>query len=397
MNAATVPASQDWHRFFCQTIVVNCHYWLKRTQADLTSVLQELPQVLTGLSFALSLPEAWSASRDLIAHLSPLIIRQGASATWETYLTRSIARSAQEKDPAEIYLRLQLGELYRLQGRFPEARDCLQTALALCEPSQNRSHYWSLLNRLGLVARQSAQHEAALSYSSQVLAEPDLPLAEQAEACNVLGLVAHDRREWSEALRYFDQALRCYRSVGDGYQVARMLNNRGLILLRSDRLAEAEESYRAAITQFQAVDDPIEQFKSAMNLGNVFLMRQDYEAAIRQYLTALPIFRRFSYVVDQAHTHNNLGMAYGGLGRWEPAEAHYTTSIDLWRSVGDRYNLANALDNLGLMVSQAGQPERAREILEEALDVLRPGLDNPANVPLFQAITHSLAQVTGEM
>src|SRR5690606_26515281 len=117
--------------------------------------------------------------------------------TWERYLTQGIDRAAAEGDPAEIELRLQLGHLYRLQGRLAEARVCCRQALTLAEQDQNHPHRLALLNQLGLIARLAGQHEEALGYCRQVLAAPKLPLAEQAEAHNVLGLVAHDRREWA--------------------------------------------------------------------------------------------------------------------------------------------------------------------------------------------------------
>jgi tetratricopeptide (TPR) repeat protein len=63
--------------------------------------------------------------------------------------------------------------------------------------------------------------------------EPNLPASQYAEALNVMGLVAHDRRQWAEALDCFEQALQHYRSLHDRYQVTRVLNNRGPVLLRS--------------------------------------------------------------------------------------------------------------------------------------------------------------------
>ena len=391
MELAIVSSERDWSQHFRRIVVTNCHYWLNRVRADAKSVLRELPQVLQGLAYALAVTEAWRPARDLLVQLSPWLLRQGPATTWERYLSQGIDRAAAEGDPVEIELRLQLGHLYQLQGRLAEARVCCRQALALGEQYQSHPHHLTLLNQLGLIARLAAQHDEALAYCRQVLAAPELPLAEQAEAHNVLGLVAHDRREWVEALAHFDQALSAYRALGDPYQTARMLNNRGLVLLRSDRLAEAAESYQAAITHFAASEDRIEQFKAVMNLGNVYLMQQAYAQAIAQYQTALPHFQQYHYLVDQAHTYNNLGMAHTGLKEWAVAEASYQRSIDLWQTLGDAYNLANALDNLGELFSESGQPARAAEILRQALAVLAPVLDNPANQPLHQAIERRLA------
>ena len=245
MGLALDSAGQPWPQIFRQLVVANSRYWLSRARTDLSGALRETPQILKALSYALFLAEAWESARDLMVLISPFLIRQGCGAEWESFLTMGMACRPAENDPAKVDFLLQLGTLYRLQGRFPEAQYCFHKALTLCEQHEWRKHYWTLVNQLGLMARLSARHEEALTYCQQVLAEQDVAILERAEALNVLGLVAYDRRHWEVALDYFEKALTLYRSLDDTYQIARVLNNRGLVLLRNGRWNEAEESYRA--------------------------------------------------------------------------------------------------------------------------------------------------------
>lgn len=379
--------SGTWPELFRQLIVTNSHYWFNQ---EVTGALREIPQVLKALSYALSLAEAWEPARALILRLSPPLIRQGYGADWERILTRAINRSAEEKDPAEIDFLLQLGMLYRLQGRLSEAQDRFQKAM---KQAGARQRHWALANQLGLVARLSGRYEEALAHCGQVLAEENIAPSERAEAFNVLGLVAHDRREWELALAHFEEALALYRSVEDAYQIARLLNNRGLVLLRSGRLDEAEAAYQEAIYHFQASDSQTERFKAVMNLGNVFLMRKEYEKAIHHYQEALPIFQQSHYLVDLSHTYNNLGMAYTGLADWARAEAYFKASMEFWQRLEDAYNLANVLDNLGEMFIKAGQVEQARASLNQALQVLAMASNDPAHRRLQQVIEGRLAQL----
>ncbi len=393
MDVTMASTQPGWPEFFRQTVVSNCHYWLRWLHTDANRVLREMPQVLRGLSYSLSLPEAWIPTRDLMLQLSPLMLRHGQGADWESFLTRSITRSSEEQDPAEIDLCLELGTLYRLQGRLPEAQLCFQQAFDLCDPYQSRTHYWTLLNHLGLVARLSAQHKVAKAYCRQVLTEPDLAPADRAEAFNVKGLIAYDRRQWEEALACFEKALALYHSLDDSYEIARILNNQGLVLLREKRWDEAEKSYQEAIQHFQASDDETERYKAVMNLGNVFLMRQMYKGAIQQYQAALPVFQQCNYLVDMAHINNNLGMAYTGLADWQVAEAYYLASIKAWRSLEDAHNLANVMDNFGDMLIKARQPAHAREVLNQALEILDTTADGPAKTFLQQEIEDRLTRI----
>ena len=384
---------QSWPQIFRQLVVTNCRYWLSCAQDNVDTVLPETPQVLKALSFALSVSEAWEPARNLLLHLSPLMIRQGQGVTWENFLTKAIVRSPEEKDAAEIEFRLQLGKLYRLQGRLSEARNCFQKALNLCEQYELRTHYWTLINQLGLVARLSAQHKKAFAYCQKVLDEQSVPVSERAEALNVMGLVAYDQRQWDDTLRYFDQALTLYRSLDDAYQMARILNNRGLVLLRSGNLDKARESYQEAIRQFRVSNDQAEIFKAVMNLGNVYLTEKQYEAAIQQYQQALPGFEQSNYLIDLANVYNNLGMAYTGLADWQTAEAYFLASLKLARNLSDGYYLANILDNFGKMLMKTRQLERAYEVLKQALGALNTIPDSAAKTRLQRVIKGRLIQL----
>jgi tetratricopeptide (TPR) repeat protein len=393
MDLALDPGSQTWPQLFHQLVIANNRYWLKCVQENVKVSLREAPQMLKALRYALSLPEAWEPARDLMLRLNPLMIRQGHGIAWEDLLIRGIKRSSERQDPAEIELRLGLGNFYRLQGRLSEARDCLQEALVLCEQYQEQVQERTLLNYLGLVTRLSGQHNNALAYSQQVLADPNLTVFEEAEALNVMGLVAFDGRRWEEALGYFERALALYRQVNNLYEIARILNNQGLVLLRNGQLDRAEECYREAISQFRAAEDQIECFKAVMNLGNVFLMKQNYKAAIRQYQEALPTFQRYNYIFDLAYIYNNLGLAYTGAKEWEIAESYFLAAVEIWQDQADSYNLTNVLDNLGDMFIKANQLKKADEILARALQMLDTMPDGSNKIYLQQEIKSHLYQI----
>lgn len=390
-------AGPAWPQIFRQFIVSNSRYWLNCAQNDIKRLWPEFPQVLQALNYGLSLPEAWEPSRDLLLWLSPLIVRRGWGAEWEGFLRQGIARSPKERDPAEIDLRLHLGNLYRLQGRLAEAKQCFQEVVSLYDHYHSKALYCTLLNHLALVARLAGQHEEALTYCRQVLEEQNPSSSEQAEALNVLGLVAYDRRQWSEALAYFEQALALYRGVGDSYQIARILTNQGVVLQRSGRLDEAEARCQEAIQQFQTADDQIEIYKAMMNLGNVLLMRQAYEAAIKQYQVTLPIFKQFHFLIDLGNIYNNLGMAYSELADWPAAEAYFTAALDLAYKRGNSYYLANLLDNFGTMLIKAGQYGRAREVLSQALETLNSASHNPASDRLWGVVEDRLVQLQARL
>lgn len=394
------PPVQGWPDVFRQLVVTNSRHWLECVQTDPDHLTQELPQVLRALTYSLSLPEAWEATRELILHLSPLMLRRGQAVEWQKYLLQGIARSAERKDPVEIEFRLQLGNLYRLQGRLTEAGDTLQTGLELCDIYHTKQHYWALLSRLAMVARLSGRHDEALAYCREVLSASKPSTAEQAEAFNVKGLVAYDRGEWDEALTAIEQALKWYNALDNNFETARMLTNKGVMLQHRGRIFQntqwidqAAECNEEAIRRFRLAGDKNELFKPIMNLGNVYLLRHDYQAAVYQYRKAMSHFQEHNYVIDLAFTYNNLGLAYVGLEKWQAAEDYFSASIKIWQTLKVNHELVNVLDNLGSMFIKTKQIEKARNILDQALDLVHELQDSAETLRLQEVIRNRLSEI----
>ncbi|MCB0168217.1 MAG: tetratricopeptide repeat protein [Anaerolineae bacterium] len=382
-----------WPGIFHQLIITNSQYWLDCARSDPAHFAQETPQALRAIGYGLVLPEAWAATRDLIRQLNDLMMRRGQGIEWESYLTQAIARSNQLSDPVEIEFRLYLGNLYRLQGRLPEARTLLQTGLEQCDQYGAREHYWALLNLLAMVMRLDGRQGEARHYCQQVLDATEATIIERAEAYNVKGLVAYDQREWDDALDQLASSLQLYQRLDDPFQIGRVLTNRGSVLQRKGYLDEAASSFTEAMSYFHRAGDQIETYKAVTNLGNVYLMKKDYDQAIRHYQQALPVFQNCHFLVTLAHIYNNLGMAHTRLENWETAKYYFSASIYAWQRTNDRYNLANVLDNLGDMLIKYGQTQSAYDILTQTLDILNQADDSPGIIRLRGVIQNRLTQI----
>lgn len=389
-----------WPGVFRQLIITNSRYWLDCARTDPDHFAQETPQALRALNYGLAIPEAWEPIRDLMGCLNEVMMRRGQVIEWETYLAQGIARSNQLNDPVEIEFRLYLGNLYRLQGRLPEARDTLQPGLERCNQYHARQHYWALLNLLALTDRLSGRHAEALARCRQVLDSSEPSITERAEALSVTGLVGYDRGDWDVALTSVEQALQLYRALNNNYEMARMLTNKGIMLQHRGRIFQntewidqAEECNQEAIRRFELAGDQSEIFKPVMNLGNIYLLRQNYQAAISQYKKAMLHFQNHQYLIDLAFTYNNLGLAYTGLEEWQAAEDYFLASITIWRTMGVNHKLVNVLDNLGSLFILMKAKEKARRLLTEALEILDELANSSETLRLRNVILNRLAQI----
>ena len=131
MGMTLQTSNQDWAQTFRSFIVGNIRHWLAYAQNDKNRLAHEMAQVLHGLTYALSLPEAWPIARDLMLQIDPLVRRQGLGTQWQPLLIKAIDLSRGQNDNAETEFRLSLATLYRLQGKINMAQACLQEAMKL--------------------------------------------------------------------------------------------------------------------------------------------------------------------------------------------------------------------------------------------------------------------------
>jgi len=389
-----VIEKEQWPIVFQTLIVTNTNYWLSRVRTDISGLSNEYPQIFKCLQYALELPTAWSSAQALILAFNSIIIRQGLGKQWEILLCKAIQCSRAENDVVEIELRIHLATLYRLQGTWAEANECLQVALVLSQKQERVELCMIVLVQKALVARRNAEHETAMNYCRHILNNHNAPLQTRAEALNVMGLIAYDQHEPEGALGYFEDSLRYYNLLNDPYQEGRVFNNRGITLRKMGDLDGAEASYHKAILKLQIAEDQIEICKVRMNLGNIAWLRSDFKSAIEQYQLVLPIFKQTHYLLDRAHAYHNLAMSYSGLSIWDKSEHCFQLAIELYEALNDLDGLVNALDNLAEMYIHIDNFIQARSTWLQALDALKLARTTPINVKMYQAVRLTLTRYT---
>ncbi len=262
------------------------------------------------------------------------------------------------------------GLAHHQAGRLPQAEACYRKLLAADPCNVNA------LNRLGVLARQTGQHGAAVDLFSQAVALNDrapelhynlgnafMDLGRTAEAeasyRRTLALkpdfaAAHNNLGNALQARGEDaQAEACYRRVlalAPEAQYAGAYSNLGHALLMQGRAAEAEAFCRQALTLQPGYAE------GHNNLGNVLKDQgrlDDAEVCYRRAIDLDPAF---------AEAHNNLGQVLKSSGKLADAQACYRAAIAL------KPGYADALCNLGFLLFDLGE-------IEQALDAARPALD----------------------
>jgi tetratricopeptide (TPR) repeat protein/SAM-dependent methyltransferase len=293
------------------------------------------------------------------------------------------------------------GLAHHQAGRLPQAEACYRKILS-AEPRDVNA-----LHLLGVLARQSGQHAAAVELISKAVALNDRVPELHSNLGNAfmdLGRTAEAEASYRRALALKPDYAAAHNNLGNAlqgrgahqeaeacYRRALALepryteahDNLGVALLEQAKSAEAEASCRRALALKP-------DFAAAYsNLGNALLMQgrsAEAEAACRQALTLDPAY---------PEGHANLGNALKDQGRLDEAETCYRRALEL------DPDFAVAHNNLGLLLKDRGKLAEAEACYRRAI-ALKPDftdalwnfgcllLDLGEIEPAFEVAQHSL-------
>jgi len=185
-----------------------------------------------------------------------------------------------------------LGDSYRGLGRFDEALDHLQQALAAwCDLDDRWGEGWTLYN-LGTTYRSLGWFDEALDHYQQALARGREMGKQYGEAWALHSLATTYRSlgRIEEAFEHYQQALRVRREMGDPDGEAWTLSSLGTTYRSLGRFDEALDHYQQTLNVYREISDRWGEGRTMRHLGDVFHDTGQLEAARASWCQALVIF-----------------------------------------------------------------------------------------------------------
>ncbi len=129
----------------------------------------------------------------------------------------------------------EIGEVYRLQGKYSQARGYYNQSLEIAAQVENPRQR-EAVRAISLKAAGTASNQQGDSAAAGKLYEESLSLLREigdkpgiASLLNNLGVVARHRGDYAEARRLTEESMRQFRELGDRWAVSVLLNNLGLL------------------------------------------------------------------------------------------------------------------------------------------------------------------------
>lgn len=207
-----------------------------------------------------------------------LMRKRGEYIEAEAWLVRARESYKQVGDIAGIsHVLADIGEIYRLQGKYGEARvyydESLNLAGNIVEPLERQAGRAHALKGAGTVATWQGDYAIARELNQESLALRrelgDTPGV--ATLLNNLGIIARFQRDLTEARQMNEESLALFRELGDRWAVGQLLNNQACVASDQGEYAEARMLLQESLMIRRELGDKAGLALSLNTLADVLL------------------------------------------------------------------------------------------------------------------------------
>jgi tetratricopeptide (TPR) repeat protein/transcriptional regulator with XRE-family HTH domain len=287
-------------------------------------------------------------------------------------LARELGDQRREAEALE-----QLGLAVRFLGRFPQALEVLEQALALYQAVGDVEEQGRVLGPLGhtyVAVGPSAVGIAQVQPLVAPLCTAGLSLGGQAALYATLArlyinhaLETGTSAPYGEALSAAEQAEALAEQAQDDRLLGQARMQRGTALLLLEREEEGVQVLENAIVLLEASGE-LEALSQALHtVNNSYLDRGEYDLALAATERALPIAERLGALEGIALQKTRRGTIFFALGRWEQARQDFEQAVTLLPEARPYLPLFESHLRMGLLSLAQGQAEAAAEHLQRGL------------------------------
>lgn len=280
-----------------------------------------------------------------------------------------LARIAGENNPIRAMLLARVSSLLISTHQYEKADEALESAIKIAQENGNRAELGFCFNVLSKKAALKKSSSLSLEYAQKALEIAqatgdkkeeahslynigyaltnlsEITKAEQAlESCrkiceeqkdwrrlakvlNVMADTACHRGYFTEALSYYDEAIKIAISLGNKYTQSLILNNIGTAYFSIDKYKEAEEAYTKSLELCREIDDREGEAIAFSNLGELFAEIKDFKKGAEFNQQALVISREIGSDWGEMSARVILAICYHELGNIPAARQEVITVL----------------------------------------------------------------------
>jgi len=184
-----------------------------------------------------------------------------------------------------------------------------------------------------------------------------------------LGVLYRNTSNYTNALKFHNDALNLAKEVDDKAMQAKSLNNIGVVYRRLDNHAYASEYHLKALKLAEEIKDSFDISVSCNSLGNIFSLNGRYDEALEYFQRALYISQKMNNLLGQAMNFNNIGEVYEFKGDYQKAKDYYTKSLNINYQINSLKGIAINYNALGKIELYLGNAQKALDYFIKSLEI----------------------------
>ncbi len=237
-----------------------------------------------------------------------------------------------------------------------------------------------------------------IAWFDQLLA-PSQPVSTdvRARALNGAGNLNWTRGNLEKSWRLHIECLALRRELGDDAEIAKSLNNLGLVATYLKRESDAVAYFEESLEIHRRIGHLRPIAGVLVNLGELVMQQGDLARADDLIQESLRLYREFGDPRGTADSLHNLGGLACDLRQFERARAYLAESIALYANVGDQHGIAACLQDFAVVLMESGELQRAVWLLGCAAHIRATlgGRMTPVELTRYEGLIEAARTVLG--
>jgi tetratricopeptide (TPR) repeat protein len=310
--------------------------------------------------------ESLAGLLEVLLHLEMREYRQGWSRLELLQLDSADSRMSARLKACQIQLK---GRFLSAQGQIGEALECFDQAAQLLKIGPAQLEDLALTAEIYNDQAHAFQREGKLEESVKLYVQAEtvcrhitFPLG-LARSLRGRGTLYSDRKEFSEAIKYFKDALDLYQRHDSPHGILRCSILLGRAYYGIHDLREALFYFEEARLQCGKGRYPNDEAEVNARIGDIMLSEGQYEKAAEYYEQDLGLSQVHGDERSQSHAFRNVGRIQRLLGNFPRAEQCLLMSGQLLTKLGDQHGMVQTLQQMVQCYLEQGKTAQARSSL----------------------------------
>jgi non-specific serine/threonine protein kinase len=249
-------------------------------------------------------------------------------------------------------------------NRLEREHDNLRAALGWAVQSEATETGLRLAGALWRFWWQRGYLSEGIAWFDQLLQQPQaVSTLVRARALNGAGNLNWTRGDLEKAWRLHTECLALRRELGDDAEIAKSLNNLGLVATYLERESDAVAYFEESLEMHRRIGHQRPIAGVLVNLGELVMQQGDLTRADDLIQESLRLYREFGDPRGTADSLHNLGGLSCDLQQFDRARAYLAESVALYAEVGDQHGIASCLQDYAAVLLADGEIERTAWLL----------------------------------